>query len=90
VVSATATSAISVDAKITASGAATSSAVTLVAVNAGYVRLASVAVSGVSSVTITAVKKWEPQPITPETWTPISATEENWTVLGFPEYLEAA
>jgi hypothetical protein len=49
-----------------------------------------VAVSGVSSVTVTAIKKWEPQPITPETWTPISVTEENWTVLGFPEYLEAA
>jgi hypothetical protein len=39
---------------------------------------------------VNAIKKWEPQPITPETWTPISVTEENWTVLGFPEYLEAA
>jgi hypothetical protein len=61
-----------------------------VSVTAGYVKRTTILSTATSTVTITAVKKWEPQPITAETWTPISVTEETWTTLGFPEYLEAA
>jgi hypothetical protein len=32
-----------------------------------------------SSVTINGTKKWEPEPVTPETWTAASDTSETWT-----------
>lgn len=59
----------------------------------------SVTVTASSSASVSAVKKWEPEPVTPEvwtpqettseTWTPLSDTSETWTPRVFPDSLAA-
>jgi hypothetical protein len=46
---------------------------------ANRVQSTGAALTATSSVTIVAVEKWEPVPVTPETWTPQSGTAITWT-----------
>jgi len=55
--------------------------VSSVSISGGIRFTDSAAITANSVVTCNAVKKWEPEPVTPETWTPEPETNEDWTVV---------